>query len=57
MTALEEQYFKDFEKKDYDAALNTLWEEHCAGHIGWPPTLEQVKKEMESRGEDPAPRR
>lgn len=47
--SVEDQYFKDFEKKDYDEALIILWEKHCAGQAPWPPPLTLVKKEIESR--------
>lgn len=58
MDAIELQYFKDFQKKDYDAAVSVLWEEHCAGHFDhWPPTVEQIKEAMDAQKEDPAPRR
>ena len=51
---IEEQYFEDFGKKEYTAAIHSLWEDHNQyGRLGnvptWPPTLEQVKKEVEDR--------
>lgn len=50
---IELQYFKDFLKKDYDAAVQTLWESHCKNHeeYPWPPTLKQIKKEIARRQE------
>lgn len=51
--SIEERYHQSFGDKDYDDALTTLWEEHNHHRnmgIGssWPPSLEQVKKEIES---------
>jgi hypothetical protein len=51
MSAIEDRYFNDFCVKDYEAAIHSLWEDHCAGYSNcptWPPTLEQVKKEIKS---------
>lgn len=49
---IERRYFQDFGKADYETALQVLWEEHCRGPRGgcpnWPPTLNQVKKEIEN---------
>lgn len=48
---IELQYFKDFLKKDYDAAVQLLWEQHCKSPdvYPWPPTLDQIKQEIRDR--------
>jgi len=53
MSTIEDRYFNDFGKCDYTAAVHYLWENHNKyGASGacptWPPTLEQIKKEMKS---------
>lgn len=47
------RYYQDYGQRDYDAAVHGLWEDHNKyGRNGncpnWPPTLEQVKKAVES---------
>lgn len=48
--SIEEQYYKDFQQKEYNDVLQILWENHCKYPAGqkWPPSLEEIKKEIQS---------
>lgn len=49
--SIEDLYAKDFGNTSaYTSAKTILWEKHCKypDRYPWPPTLEDIKKEIES---------
>lgn len=46
---LYEESFKDVFKQEFNDAIQILWEEHCKYKSKpWPPSFEDVKKEIEN---------